>query len=88
MIYKKRRITPDNIDCNQHVSESSYYKIAIDVLQDLHQELGLNDFFSDEQTASIVFSSAIEFFREVFSEDEITIKVVLCSESADFRNWR
>ena len=61
MLYKKRRITLEHIDCNQHVSESIYYKIAIDVLQDLHQKLGLNDLFATEQTAPIVFSSNIEF---------------------------
>ena len=88
MIYIKRRITLENIDCNQHVSESSYYKIAIDVLQGLHQELGLNDLFANEQTAPIVFSSNIEFFREVFVDEEITISVVLLPESINFRKWR
>tara|TARA_B110000003_G_scaffold205173_1_gene204024 strand:+ start:2077 stop:2505 length:429 start_codon:yes stop_codon:yes gene_type:complete len=88
LIYKKRRITSENIDCNQHVSESSYYKIAIDVLQDLHQELGLNDLFSAEQTAPIVFSSTIEFFREVFLDEQITISVVLFPGSPNFRKWR
>ena len=78
MIYTKKRINLDNIDCNQHVSESSYYKIAIDVLQGLHQELSLNDLFATEQTAPIVFSSNIEFFREVFVDEEVTIAVVLC----------
>lgn len=88
MLYKKRRITLEHIDCNQHVSESIYYKIAIDVLQDLHQELGLNDLFATEQTAPIVFSSNIEFFREIFVDEEITIAVVLFPESPDFRKWR
>lgn len=88
MIYKKRRITSENIDCNQHVSESSYYKIAIDVLQGLHQELGLNDLFATEQTAPIVFSSNVEFFREVFVDEEVTIAVVLFPETPDFRKWR
>ena len=88
MLYKKRRITLEHIDCNQHVSESIYYKIAIDVLQDLHQELGLNDLFATEQTAPIVFSSNIEFFREVFVDEEVTIAVVLFPESPDFRKWR
>lgn len=88
LITQKRVVSPDFIDCNQHVSESSYYKIAIDVLQDLHQELGLNDCFSAEQTAPIVFSSNIEFFREVFVDEEITISVVLLPESINFRKWR
>ena len=88
MIYKKTRINLENIDCNQHVSESSYYKIAIDVLQGVHQELGLNDLFATEQTAPIVFSSNIEFFREVFVDEEVTIAVVLFPESPDFRKWR
>ena len=88
MIYKKKRINLENIDCNQHVSESSYYKIAIDVLQGLHQELGLNDLFANEQTAPIVFSSNIEFFREVFVDEEVTIAVVLLPESPDFRKWQ
>ena len=88
MIYTKKRINLEYIDCNQHVSESSYYKIAIDVLQGLHQELGLNDLFANEQTAPIVFSSNIEFFREVFVDEEVTIAVVLFPESPDFRKWR
>ena len=88
MIYTKKRINLEYIDCNQHVSESSYYKIAIDVLQGLHQELGLNDLFANEQTAPIAFSSNIEFFREVFVDEEVTIAVVLFPESPDFRKWR
>ena len=88
MIYTKKRINLEYIDCNQHVSESSYYKIAIDVLQGLHQELGLNDLFANEQTAPIVFSSNIEFFREVFVDEEVTIAVVLFPESPDFRKWQ
>ena len=88
MIYTKKRINLEYIDCNQHVSESSYYNIAIDVLQGLHQELGLNDLFASEQTAPIVFSSNIEFFREVFVDEEVTIAVVLFPESPDFRKWR
>ena len=88
MITQKRVVSPDFIDCNQHVSESSYYNIAIDVLQDLHRELGLNECFSAEKTAPIVFSSNIEFFREVFVDEEITISVVLLPESINFRKWR
>jgi acyl-CoA thioester hydrolase len=88
LIYTKKRINLEYIDCNQHVSESSYYKIAIDVLQGLHQELGLNDLFANEQTAPIVFSSNIEFFREVFVDEEVTIAVVLFPKSPDFRKWQ
>ena len=87
LVSKNIHVTSKYIDCNQHVSESSYHKIAIDLLQMLHEELGLNDCFSDEQTAPIVFSSTIDFFREVFLEEEITITVVLEPESSDFRKW-
>lgn len=66
MIYTKKRINLEYIDCNQHVSESSYYKIAIDVLQGLHQELGLNDLFANEQTAPIVFSGKLEYVCAYF----------------------
>ena len=81
-------ITSDEIDCNQHVSEASYYSMAVKLLQQLHQEYGFNDLFDEHRVAPVIFNTRIDFEREVFEGEEVEITVTLSPTTEDFRKWQ
>jgi acyl-CoA thioester hydrolase len=81
-------ITSDEIDCNQHVSEASYYSIGVKLLQQLHQEYGFNDLFDEHRVAPVVFNTRIDFKHEVFEGEEVEIAVTLSATTEDFRKWQ
>ena len=81
-------ITSEEIDCNQHVSEASYYSISVQLLRQFHQDYGFNDLFDEHRVAPVIFNTRIDFKREVFEGEDVEVAVSLRATTEDFRKWQ
>jgi len=89
IVYKKNfRISKDDIDVNLHLRDSAYIDYANKTKWAYFKDNGIIDVFQKEKIGPIVFEMNIQYKKEVFLDDEITVNLWFDYISNDFRKWR
>ena len=69
----KAKLTADHVDRNGHVSEVGYLKVANWAYWEICDRVGLLDLYNLYKVSGIVFDTHMEFKKEVFEGEEVTI---------------
>ncbi|MAI06022.1 MAG: hypothetical protein CBC47_02640 [Alphaproteobacteria bacterium TMED87] len=85
---KKFIISKDDIDVNLHLRDSTYVDYANKTKWAYFRENGILDEFKKEKIGPIVFEMNIQYKKEIFLNEEITITLWFDYISEDFRKWR
>ncbi len=87
MFEKKYTITKDFIDENGHLSEVGYYHYSVQTVWEKSKYLGLDEIYQEEKVGPIVFDTNIVFRKEIFLNDEITVKMYFINVVEEGRKW-
>ncbi len=87
MFEKKYSITEDFIDENGHLSEVGYYHYAVQTVWEKSKYLGMDKIYQKKKVGPIVFDTSIIFKKEIFLNDEITVKMYFINVVEDGRKW-
>ena len=66
-------MTADHVDRNGHVSEVGYLKVANWAYWEICDRVGLLELYNLYKVSGIVFDTNMEFKKEVFEGEEVTI---------------
>ena len=85
---KKFKITENDIDINKHLRDSTYIDYANKTKWSFFEDNGILEIFKKENIGPIAFEIKIEFKKEIFLNEEITVTQWLDYFSNDHRKWR
>ena len=69
----KAKLTADHVDRNGHVSEVGYLKVANWAYWEICDRVGLLELYNLHKVSGIVFDTHMEFKKEVFEGEQVTI---------------
>ncbi len=69
----KAKLTADHVDRNGHVSEVGYLKVANWAYWEICDRVGLLELYNLYKVSGIVFNTNMEFKKEVFEGEQVTI---------------
>ena len=69
----RTKLTADHVDRNGHVSEVGYLKVANWAYWEICDRVGLLELYNLYKVSGIVFDTLMEFKKEVFEGEEVTI---------------
>ena len=69
------KLTYDHVDKNGHVSEAGYLTVANIAYWQICEKVGLLKLYDKYKISGIVFDTYMEFKKEVFEGEQVTIKL-------------
>tara|TARA_A100001011_G_C14129167_1_gene764690 strand:+ start:367 stop:762 length:396 start_codon:yes stop_codon:yes gene_type:complete len=84
-----KKFTIDNkyIDANGHLSEVGYYYYAVQTVWEINKDRGIMPIYEKFNIGPIIFSTNIEFKKEIFLNDIIKVKIRFSDIKDSGRKW-
>ena len=84
-----KKFTIDNtyIDANGHLSEVGYYYYAVQTVWEINKDRGIMPIYEKFNIGPIIFSTNIEFKKEIFLNDIINVKIRFSDIKDSGRKW-